>query len=119
MLALTMATEVRSQLYYRRIARAVTDTWANCAAVLVGQAVSPANCEIETMAGETACPTTDASQRGWNTKAKPAGNCSPERRKDLTWKPEPKRYFKLLPTGVTALSASIVMSDPMWEGLHV
>jgi hypothetical protein len=51
------------------------------AAVLVGQAVSTANCEIETLAGETACPTSHASQRGGNAKVKPAGSCSTEKAK--------------------------------------
>ena len=59
-----------------------TESRLKCAAELVGQAVSPANCEIETMAGETACPTSDASRRGGSAKMKPAESCSPERRRD-------------------------------------
>jgi hypothetical protein len=47
-----------------------TESRLKCAAVLVGQAVAPANCEIETLAGETACPTSDASQRGSKAKEK-------------------------------------------------
>jgi hypothetical protein len=50
---------------------------AKCAAELVGQAVSPANCEIETMAGERACPTSDASPRR-------------ERKGETCWKLETK-----------------------------
>jgi DNA-binding PadR family transcriptional regulator len=30
-----------------------------------------------------------------------------------------KRYFKLLPAGVEALSGSKIMFERMWEGLHV
>jgi len=48
-----------------------TESRLKWAAVLVGQAVSPANCEIETMAGETACPTSDASQCRGNGKQRP------------------------------------------------
>jgi len=58
-----------------------TESRLKYAAVLVGQAISPANREIETLAGETACPTSNASQRGGNAKQIP-GSCSPERRRD-------------------------------------
>jgi len=58
-----------------------TESRVKCAVVLVGQAVSPANCEIETMAGETACPTSHASQRGGKAQVKSAESSSPERRR--------------------------------------
>ena len=91
----------------------------NCAAVLVRRAVSLANCKVETIAGQTARPNSDAPRRDWNTKVKPTGNCSTKRRKDLTWNPEPKRPFEPRQAGLKALSESKAVSEPMWNGLHV
>ena len=53
-----------------------TESRLKCAAVWVGQAVSPAVVSISHMTGETACPTSDASQLGRNAK-KMATNLEP------------------------------------------